>query len=145
MKRISIVLTIFVVLSARNPWPAAGADTPAQTATHQEKESIGTTKETQFGALSSFCLNSQGNLLCCDAKASRIKVITPVGKVLDTWKMPFAPWRICCAGDGAVYVGGMGVLARLDSKGKILKKVTSDGSNFPKAKLSGIAVTDDSN
>lgn len=143
MKRISIVLTIFVVLSVCNPWPAAGADSPTQTATHQEKESIGTTKETQFGALSSFCLNSQSNLLCCDAKAVEIKVITPVGKVLDTWKMPFAPWRIRRAGDGSIYVGGTGVLAKLDSKGKIIKKVTSDGSNFPKAKISGIAVTDD--
>lgn len=57
--------------------------------------------------------------------------------------MPFAPWRIRRAGDGSIYVGGTGVLARLDSKGKILKKVTSDGSNFPKAKVSGIAVTDD--
>ncbi len=122
---------------------AAGAETPIQAATHQEKECIGTTKETQFGALSSFCLNSDGNLLCCDAKASQIKVITPVGKVLDTWKMPFAVWRIRRADDGSVYVGGTGVLARLDSKGKIIKKVASDGSNFPKAKVSGIAVTND--
>ncbi len=122
---------------------AAGAEDSTLTATHQEKESIGTTKETQFGSLSSFCLNSKGNLLCCDAKSSQIKVITPVGKVVDTWKLPFAPWRIRCAADGSVYIGGMGVLAKLDSKGKILKKVTSDGSNFPKAKISGIAVTDD--
>lgn len=143
MKRIGVVTIIFVVLSVCNPWPAAGAESSAQTATHQEKESIGTTKETRFGSLSSFCLNSEGNLLCCDAKASEVKVITPVGKVLDTWKMPFAPWRIRRAGDGSVYVGGAGVLARLDDKGKVTTKVTSDGSNFPKAKVSGIAVTKD--
>ena len=143
MKAISVVTTIFVVLSVCVSWPAAGAENSAQTTTHQEKESIGTTKETRFGSLSSFCLNSEGNLLCCDAKASQIKVITPVGKVVDTWKVPFAPWRIRRAGDGAVYVGGMGVLARLDDKGKITKQVTSDGSNFPKAKVSGIAVTKD--
>ncbi|MBL7132661.1 MAG: hypothetical protein ISS78_01055 [Phycisphaerae bacterium] len=73
MKRISIVPTVFVVLSVCGAWPAAEAESSAQTATHQEKESIGTTKETQFGALSSFCLNSEGKLLCCDAKATEIR------------------------------------------------------------------------
>lgn len=143
MRRIGIATITFVALSVCGPWAAAGAENSAQTATHQEKESIGTTEETQFGKLTSFCLNSEGNLLCCDAKRNEVKVITPVGKVLDTWKLPFAPWRIRCAGDGAVYVGGTGVLARLDDKGKVTTKVTSDGSNFPKAKVSGIAVTDD--
>ena len=143
IKRISVLTTIFVVLSVCVPWPAAGAEDSARTATHQEKESIGTTKEMRFGSLISFCLNSEGNLLCCDAKASEIKVITPVGKVLDTWKLPFGPWRIRRAGDGAVYIGGTGILARLDDKGKITKQVASDGSNFPKARVSGIAVTKD--
>ena len=123
------------------PRGAYSADSPAMPS-HKEMECIGASKETKFESLSSFCLNSDGNLMCCDDKASLIKIITPAGKLLKTWKLPFGPHRIHCAGDGTIYVGGDDVIARLDKDGKVTAKVEANGTNFPKARISGIATTD---
>lgn len=113
--------------------------------THVEIESIGKTAETKFVALSSFDLNGDGNLLACDSRAKVIKVISPKGKLLGEWKLPFGPTRIRCASDGTVYVGGLSVLAKLDGNGKVLKRITLPVTNTRRrrrgTKVSGIAVT----
>lgn len=118
------------------------AEAAAPQPTHVEIESIGTTPETKFKGLSAFCLDREGNLLACDGKGKVIKVITPQGKLLKEWKMPFGPLRIRVALDGSIYVGGNAVLAKMSKDGKVLKTVQSDGTNFPRSRLSGIAVTD---
>ena len=118
------------------------AEAAALKPTHVEIESIGKTQETQFKGLSAFCLNNQGNLLACDGKGRLIKVLTPQGKRLAEWKMPFGPLRIRVAADNTIYVGGNGVLAKLSKDGKVLRTVKSDGSNFPRSRSSGIAVSD---
>jgi len=111
-------------------------------ATHVEVGSIGQTPETKFGTLTAFALNTEGDLLACDSKERLIKVIDVRGKLLGTWKLPFGPTRIRTTAGGVVYVGGDNVIAKLDANGKTLKTTKSDGTDFPKAKVSGIAVTD---
>jgi len=55
--------------------------------------------------------------------------------------------RFCLVGDdassdGTIYVAGIGVVAKLNEQGRILKMVQSDEQNFPSGKASGIAVTE---
>jgi hypothetical protein len=108
-------------------------------ATHKEISPIGTTDETKFKALSTFCMDSKGNLLACDSKAKLIKVISAGGKLLATWKLDFAPYSIVSCPDGSAYIAGKAIVCKVDAKGKVVKK--ADLSNMPleKAKASGIA------
>lgn len=114
----------------------------AAEATHSEANGLALTKATKVASLGGFCLNTDGNLLVCDAGARRIKVVTPEDKLVKEWKLAFAPRRIRAASDGSVYVGGPGTLVKLDKDGKTLKTAKSDGKNFPTSTVSGIAVTD---
>ncbi|UCG50085.1 MAG: hypothetical protein JSU94_09915 [Phycisphaerales bacterium] len=110
--------------------------------THVEVEPIGTAPQAKFENLVTFCMDRDGNLLACDAGASRIVKLDPDGKRLATWKLDFAPWAIHACPEGIVYVAGPAVVAKLDASGKVLKKVESDGGNFPDGRPSGITATD---
>ncbi|MBW8016290.1 MAG: hypothetical protein FVQ82_08895 [Planctomycetes bacterium] len=110
-------------------------------ASHKEIKPIGTTKETEFKALSTFCMDSKGNLLACDSKAKLIKVIGSDGKLLDTWKLDFAPYSIVSCQDGSTYIAGIGVVCKVDAKGKVVKTADVKGMPFEKSKASGIAFT----
>ena len=58
-----------------------------------------------------------------DARALIVRNRTKVtGDLLDTWTVEFEPWRVRCASDGTTYVGGEGVVACLDDKGKGVAK-----------------------
>jgi len=89
------------------------------TATHILTDAIGRGGELKFGRLSTFALNTDGNLLCVDSGA--IKVVSPDGKLVDTWKSAVSAETICSADDGVLYVAGGGKIARLDSAGAIEK------------------------
>ncbi len=67
----------------------------------------------------SFCLNG-GNVLACVGSRD-VRVLNLEGKLLETWKLDFAPQVINTAPDGAIYVGGNGKLARLDKSGKVVQ------------------------
>ena len=108
------------------------------TPTHKEIESIGS----GFENLSTFCMDADGNLLACDAKANEIRKLTPAGKTLATWNLEFAPWAIHACPDTTIYSAGPGIVAKLDKTGKVLRTATSDGSNFSKGKPSGITATE---
>lgn len=110
--------------------------------THVEVESIGGSDELKFGSLAAFCLGERDNLLVCDRKAQQVKVVSPGGRLLDRWDVPFPPSRIRRAPDGDVYLGGPGVLALLDDGGRVIKSITSDHDAIPKARVSGIAATE---
>jgi len=114
---------------------------PEESASHKEISPIGTTKETKFKALSTFCMDGKGNLLGCDPKDKLIKVISGDGKLLDTWNLDFAPFSIVSCPDGGAYIAGTGVVIKVDAKGKVVK--TADISGMPpgKGKASGIAFT----
>jgi len=108
--------------------------------THIEIDPIGKTDEVKFGNLTSFALTPEDNILACDAKTNEIKVITPAGKILETWKLDFAPHVIHSCRCGQVFAAGFGVVAKFDKSGKMLKQVNAETSEFPNAKSSGIAV-----
>jgi len=74
--------------------------------THREVEPIGTAPQAKFENLVTFCMDGDGNLLACDAGASRIVKLDPEGKTLATCKLDFAPWAIHACPEGVVYVAG---------------------------------------
>ena len=113
----------------------------AKTATHLEIDPIGTDEKSKFADLSTFCLDAKENILACDSKAKLIKVISPKGKLLNTFKLDFDPYVICTSKDGSIYVAGWGIVARLDAKGKIIKTIEVKSEDQPEGRASGIAVT----
>lgn len=130
-------------------------DVGAESATHREVDPL----EVEFAHLTALRLDSQDNLLACDAEAKQIKVIGPGGKQTGTIELPFGPEAIDVAADGAIYCGGEGQLARLDKTGKVVKSIeipAAAGSPVSEAskrrakssnvnvrlRISGIAVTD---
>ncbi len=117
---------------------AASADSPS----HKEIGTIGSTPESRFKRLVAFCMDNDGNLLACDAEARVIRKTDPEGKKLSDWKLNFAPYCIDVYDDGSVYVAGQAIVARLNDHGRVLKTVRSDGKIFPDGKPSGITVTE---
>ena len=136
------LLTLAVFLGSSATACLAAETRPGIEPTHDEVEPIGATPETKFESLFTFCMDRDDNLLACDAKAGHVRKMDPQGKTLGTWKLDFAPCSIHACPDGPVYVAGEGIVAKLDSTGKVLKKVRSDGANFPDGRPSGITATD---
>jgi len=135
-----VSLTIAVVFSLSAFCSAAETDSTAP-ASHKEIETIGSTSQTKFVNLFTFCIDKDGNLLACDTEANLIIKINPAGKTLATWKLNFAPCAIDTCPDGTIYVAGQAIVAKLNGTGTVLKTIRSDGSNFPAGKPSGIAAT----
>jgi len=134
----SAMLTTAVLLTSGLCFGVETEQTDPTTPTHKEVESIGS----GFENLSTFCMDADGNLLACDAKAKQIRKLTPAGKTLVTRELEFAPWAIHACSDGTIYTAGPGIVAKLNKTGKVLKTATSDGDNFPKGKPSGITATE---
>ena len=108
--------------------------------THIEIEPIGKTDETKFGNLTTFALTPEDNILACDAESNEIKVIAPTGKILDTWKLDFAPYAMHSCRCGEVFVAGFGAVGKFDKKGKMIKQINAETTDFPNSRSSGIAV-----
>jgi hypothetical protein len=83
--------------------------------------SEGTTKK---AVLNNFCLNADGNILAA-CSGDQIRVVSPEGKLLNTWKLEFTPQAICVADDGTIFVAGNGQVAKLDQTGKVLLAANS--------------------
>src|SRR6266850_4103651 len=84
------------------------------------------------GALKTFCLNAEGNLLACFApnetglkNAPGIRVYSPKGELLKTLPLGIKPGAICVAKDGSIFVAGDGRLLKLDATGKVLASAES--------------------
>ncbi len=133
---------VFLLLPAAATIGAEGDASEDPRATHAEASVIGGTAETKFGRLSTLALTIDGRLLACDSERSEVRVIGRDGETSATWKLPFRPTAICPAEDGTVYVGGPGVVAKLDKTGKLLKKVAHQEGEFPRSKASGMAATE---
>lgn len=75
-----------------------------------------------------------------EGRVYAVKVVTPEGHTIATWPMTdgLATKMIHGAGDGGVYIGGNGKLARLDSKGTRTRIVDTDALTGSKAHTSGI-------
>jgi sugar lactone lactonase YvrE len=114
---------------------------PAWKPSHQETSVIKMSEAGKPLALNNFCLNSDGNILAaCGGERleysqdketgeyvpktvgepSEIRVLSPEGKLLKTWTMPFKAEAVCVADDGAIFVAGGGQMAKLDQEGKVL-------------------------
>ena len=111
-----------------------------ETATHEQTSTITIPGGERRGQLRTFCLAGDGNLLAAcggeqttfvrgtsgiEAKVTgepaEIKVLSPEGKLLATWKLDVMPQAVNVAPDGTIYVGGQGRVARLDKQGKVLR------------------------
>lgn len=77
----------------------------------------------EFKDLTALRLDNDGNLLACDSEWKQIKVIDPAGRIARTIELPFGPEAVDVAGDGTIYCGGQGKLAKLDRQGDLLKIV----------------------
>ena len=115
-------------------------NTDTKLGTHIEIDPIGKTDEMKFGNLTTFALAPEDNILACDAKSNEIKLIAPTGKIIDTWKLDFAPYAIHSCRCGEIFVAGFGVVAKLDKNGKLIKQINAETTEFPNAKSSGITV-----
>ena len=141
--KIKMCLTLLaVILWSTISLAAEDKEAPPPLASHHEIEPIGKTKETKFDKISTFCLSVKGDLLVCDSGAQQIKVVNPAGKLLDKWKLDFAPHAIEIWKDQGIYVAGNGIVALLDKSGKVIKTAKADTDNFTAGKPSGLAVTE---
>jgi DNA-binding beta-propeller fold protein YncE len=111
-------------------------------ASHKEVGSIGLTGEVKFDQLFTFCLDKNDNILACDIGTNEVKVISQDKKLLATWKLDFIPYAIVASGDGTVYIASTSVVAKLNDKGKVLRKTEVSGEDLENSKPSGIEVTD---
>ncbi|HHH75901.1 MAG TPA: hypothetical protein ENL03_02610, partial [Phycisphaerae bacterium] len=107
----AMILSLVVFLSAGF---VCAEEAKAPTATHKESQVIGKEKAEKFKKLSTLCLGSEGNLLAADAGENHIRVYSPTSERKATWKLKFSPTAICLAPDGGLYVGGTGIIAKLD-------------------------------
>jgi hypothetical protein len=75
------------------------------------------------GRLNNMSLDKEGRVLaCCGDKM--IRVLSADGKLQTTYSLDFVPEAISVRlGDGTIFVGGQGQLARLNSDGKLQEKV----------------------
>ena len=87
------------------------------------------------GALKSFCLNAQGNILACFApgetgpkNAPGVRIYSPKGELLKTLPLEIKPGAICVANDGSIFVAGEGRVLKLDASGKVLASANSPTS-----------------
>ena len=64
-------------------------------------------------------MNADGNILAA-CSGNQIRVISPEGKLLNTWTLEFNPQALCVADDGTILVAGIGQIAKLDQNGKVL-------------------------
>jgi sugar lactone lactonase YvrE len=125
----------------------ARAKDPAWKATHKQVRVIKPAADMKADAIHNFCLNLDGNLLVAcggdrmayiveDEKTGRfktekvsepteIRVVSPEGTLVKTWKLDFAPQALCVHKDGTIFVGGDGRLAKLSADGKVIASAES--------------------
>lgn len=115
----------------------ARAKDPAWTPSHSETALIRVDNSSAGGLLQNFCVNKDGQILCCWAGQSSkndgagIKVLKADGKPHATWPLDFTPQAICADSSGMTYVGGAGRLAKLDADGKVVASATSPALGAP--------------
>jgi sugar lactone lactonase YvrE len=114
--------------------------------THEETAVIHAGEGAARGALHNFCLDRQGNVMACVGgtrfeyvetegglgmemktieESSEIRIFSPQGELLRTWKLDFKPEAICQLADGTTFVAGDGTIAKLSAAGEVLAKAES--------------------
>ena len=103
---------------------------PAWAPACREVSVIRVGKKGKGGFLNNYCLHTNGNILACwkgngPSDPPAIKVLSPEGRPLETWKLDSEPQAICVRPDGAVFIGGGGKLLKLDAAGHLLASADS--------------------
>jgi sugar lactone lactonase YvrE len=112
--------------------------------THEQAAIIAIPVGEEKAAIHTFCLDADGNLLAaCGGEQmtyvrgenggeykmiqqpSGIRVISPEGKLLETWSLEITPQAVNLGPDGRIYVAGQGRIAKLDKQGKAMITVDS--------------------
>jgi hypothetical protein len=111
---------------------------PAWKPAHQQIATIQVSQSKKGETLSSFCVNTDGNILACcvnsprqGGAANEIRVYSPAGKLLKSLALPIAPGAITVARDGTIYVGGGGRVLKLNQEGKVLASADSPVAKAP--------------
>lgn len=100
---------------------ARGKD-PAWKATAEEQTPLQLGDASAPGALKSYCLDKDGNILAAftTPSGSAVKIYTPEGKLTKTLPLPISPGAIAMAKSGEILVAGDGKVVKLDREGKVL-------------------------
>lgn len=118
------------VLTGLQDAPAESSSTSASTgepasgntaaATHTDTRQVGIATDTKAASLSSFCLDTNDNIVACDEAGKCLRVISPDDILIAKWPLDFAPQAAALTPDGAIVVAGRGRVALLDGDGKAL-------------------------
>jgi len=114
-------------------------DDPAWQPSHTQTGVIRVCPTPKDDFVHGFCLDPEGNLLVgcggarqvaerkgdsfavhTETEPCELRVYTPEGRLLKTWKVATEPQAVCVLPDGTIFVGGDGMLLKLDSDGKVL-------------------------
>jgi hypothetical protein len=107
------------------------------------------------GKIETMAMNKDGNLLLgvsgysgnSNRKQFAIKVVSPKGKVLDTWRLTnLEPKMLHANDDGTIYVGSEGAVAILSDRGRVMKKVEFGDlfeGEYKSAHSSGVTASED--
>ena len=146
---------VAVALSASCVWATSGSGVKekvagtkglgatGKTATHEESKAIRLTGDIECKSVSGICLGPDGNLLVCDDRAMVVKVVSPKGELVATWKPWQIPQKVSAHTDGTVFVAGGVKVAKLDKTGRPIKAEAIPASAFSRrSDVTGIAVTD---
>jgi sugar lactone lactonase YvrE len=125
---------------------------PAWKPSHEQSAVIRPCPELKGESLHNFCLDRQGNVLAAcggermewevDAKTqeyksktirdpAEVRVFSPDGKRLATFKLEVTPQVLCVGTDGTVFVAGQGQIAKLAPNGKTLAVAESPALKKP--------------
>lgn len=107
---------------------------PAWKPAHQQIATIQVSQTKKGETLSSFCVNTDGNILACCAKsgaANEIRVYSPAGKLVKSLPLPITPGAISVTKDGTIYVGGGGRVLKLNQEGKVMASADSPVAKAP--------------
>ena len=111
---------------------------PPETPSHAGERFISVRGENGRGALQTFCVAPDGNLVAlvtaggdygiaeegavAEGPPAEIVVLDAAGETLRTWPLDFAAQRVACAPSGEIVVGGDGWLARFTAGGELIAR-----------------------
>jgi sugar lactone lactonase YvrE len=91
--------------------------------THAEAKSLDVAAAVKGARIASLSMAPDGSLLACDTANKALLVLSPEGKLVARWAIPFEPQSVCAPDAETLFVGGQGQVARLDKAGKVVKAV----------------------
>jgi len=139
-KRVAVALAAALMASGLSV-ATAGLGTGGSEPAYKEAEPIG--RSLGLRSLKAFALTPEGKLLVGGGGETTIKVLSPKGKLLATWRVGVFPEAIEADPSGTVFVGAAGKVLKLDKEGKVLRRAELEvaGAGAGRAVVTGIALS----